>query len=48
MWLLVSQDVTDDTDAPHVSGVADGFIVDHLWSHKLWSPKQNLQSSCIF
>lgn len=43
-----SQDVADDSYTPHVSGVTDGFIVDHLWSHKLRSSKQNLQGSCIF
>ncbi len=43
-----SQYVTDDSYTPHVSGITDGLVVDHLWSHKLWSAKQNLQSSCIF
>lgn len=43
-----SQDVADDSDAPHVGGVADSFIVDHFWGNKLRSPKQNLQSSGIF
>lgn len=45
---LDSQYVTDDAYAPHVGGITDGFIVDHLRSHKLWSPEQNLQSSSIF
>lgn len=43
-----SQDVADDSNAPHVGGVADGFIVDHFWGNKFWSSKQNFQSSGIF
>lgn len=43
-----SQDIADDPDAPHVCGVADGFIVDHFWSHKLWGAKEDLQRPCIF
>lgn len=42
-----SQNIADDPDAPHVCGVADGLIVDHLRSHKLWGPKEDLQRPSI-
>lgn len=42
-----SQNIADDPDAPHVCGVADGLIVDHFRSHKLWGPKEDLQRPSI-
>ena len=38
------QDVTDDADAPDVSGVADLIIVDDFRCHELWRAKQHLQT----
>lgn len=38
-----SQNVTDDTDAPHVSGVGHRFVVDHFRCHKLRSSLHHLQ-----
>ena len=40
-----SQDVTDDSDAPHVRGPAHRFIVDHFWGHKLRGPVHHLERS---
>lgn len=37
-----SQDVTDDTDAPHVCGKPHGLEGDHFWSHELRGPMQHL------
>jgi hypothetical protein len=42
-----SQNIADDPDAPHVCGVADGLIVDHFRSHKLWGPKEDLQRPSV-
>lgn len=42
-----SQNIADDSDAPHVCGVADGFIVDHFRSHKLRGPKEDLQRPSV-
>lgn len=43
MSLVYSQYVTDDPNAPHVSGQAYRLIVNHFWCHKLWSTVHHLQ-----
>ena len=42
-----SQDVADDADGPHVSGVADGLEPYHLWRHKLRSSKKHLRTLAV-
>lgn len=37
-----SQDITDDTDAPHVCGKPHRLKGDHFWSHELRSSMQHL------
>lgn len=38
-----SQDVTDDPDAPHVSGQTYRLVINHLRCHKLWRPVHHLK-----
>lgn len=38
-----SQDVTDDPDAPHVSGQTNRLIINHFRCHKLWCPVHYLK-----
>lgn len=38
-----SQDVTDDPDAPHISGQTYRLVINHLRSHKLWRPVHHLK-----
>lgn len=40
---MYSQDIADDTDGPHVCGVADGLEADYLGCHELRRAEQDLQ-----
>lgn len=40
-----SQDITDDTDAPHVCGKPHRLKGDHFWSHELRGSMQHLHRS---
>lgn len=43
-----SQDVADDSYAPHVCSIPNRLIVYHFWSHKLWCPKEDFKRTCTF
>lgn len=42
-----SQDVADDSDTPHVRGIADGLIIDDFRRYELRGAKEDLQRACI-
>lgn len=43
MIYYVVQDISDDSNGPHVSGEGNGFEIDDLRSHKFRCTKQNLE-----